>query len=41
MPQKQEHAGGEIINDKIIRRIAESLKDIKFGHVFPSIKIGV
>jgi len=33
MPQKQEHAKGEIINDKLIRRIAEALKDIKFGHV--------
>ncbi len=33
MPQKQEVSKGEVINDKLIRRIAESLKGIKFGHV--------
>jgi hypothetical protein len=33
MPQKHEISKGEVINEKLIRRIAESLKGIKFGHV--------
>ena len=33
MPQKHEILKGEVINEKLIRRIAESLKGIKFGHV--------
>jgi hypothetical protein len=33
MPQKQELPKGEVINDKLIRRIADSLKGIKFGQV--------
>jgi hypothetical protein len=33
MPQKSGVSKGEVINDKLIRRIAESLKGIKFGHV--------
>lgn len=37
MPQKPEHTRGEIVNDKLIRRIAESLKNIKFGHVLITI----
>ena len=33
MQQKPDSAKGEVINDKLIRRIADSLKGIKFGHV--------
>ncbi len=33
MAQKQETTKGEPINEKLIRRIADSLKGIKFGQV--------
>ncbi|HEX3018996.1 MAG TPA: YezD family protein [Chitinispirillaceae bacterium] len=37
MPQKQESTKGEVINEKLIRRIADSLKGVKFGHVLITI----
>jgi hypothetical protein len=37
MVQKQEDSRGEVINEKLVRRIAESLKGIKFGHVMITI----
>jgi hypothetical protein len=33
MPLKQEAIMGEVINEKLVRRIADSLKGMKFGHV--------
>ena len=37
MTDKQDKSRGEVINDKLIRRIANSLKDIKYGQVLITI----
>jgi hypothetical protein len=37
MTQKTEILKGDPINDKLVRKIAESLKGIKFGHVLVTI----